>query len=365
MAQTISDMLNPWDATKIPDLSGKVAVVTGGNEGIGAAFCTELLKNNIFKVIIASNDAARHKDAMKHFSKEAGKDVSSKVTFHEMDLGDYDAVRKVVEQIKKETDRIDILDLSAAIGIYKTDIPESTNDKSHALDRHFAVNNVGHAIFAAGLLDLVKQTGKKTSDARIVVMASNLHFSADSSVKWESIEEINTHLGPTLQYNRSKMGNVLFAKKLARNLAQEGYAQQVFVNSIHPGVVKTAQQDGALETYVPKIQTALGEGVVGTAVSASVEGANLAARTLLMKDSPAGALSALYAATSPEVREKGLQGEYIVPNGTVQTADKRALDEKYQDKYWELLQECIRKGYGNSQGADHQEGSTARGSATI
>ncbi|CAG8978813.1 hypothetical protein HYALB_00012213 [Hymenoscyphus albidus] len=347
MAQIISDMLNPWDATKIPDLSGKVAVVTGGNEGIGAAFCTELLKNNIFKVIIASNDAARHKDAMKHFSKEAGKDVSSKVTFNEMDLGDYGAVRKVVEQIKKETDRIDILDLSAAIGMYKTDVPESTSNKSHSLDRHFAVNNVGHAIFADGLLDLVKQTGKKTGDARIVVMASNLHFSADSSVKWESIEEINTHLGPTLQYNRSKMGN------------------QVFVNSIHPGVVKTAQQDGALETYTPKIQAALGAGVVGTAVSASVEGANLAARTLLIKDSPAGALSALYAATSPEVKEKGLQGEYIVPNGTVQTADKRALDEKYQDKFWALLQECIKKGYGNSQGADCEEGSTARGSATI
>ncbi|KAJ4406815.1 hypothetical protein N0V82_010041 [Gnomoniopsis sp. IMI 355080] len=366
MAQVITDMLNPWSADKIPDLSDKVAVVTGGNEGIAAAFCTELFKHNVSKVIIVSNDAARHKDAVAHFTKESGRDlVSNQVVFHEVDLGDYDAVKKVVEQIKNETDRIDILDLSAAIGMYKTDVPESTTDKSHALDRHFAVNNVGHAILADGLLELVKKTGKKTGDARIVVMASNLHFSADSSVKWESIEELNTDLGPTLQYNRSKMGNVLYAKKLARIFKQEGIDDQVFVNSIHPGVVKTAQQDGALETYTEKVQATLGDGIIGNAAASALEGANYAARALLMKDSPAGALSALYAATSPEVKDKKLQGEYIVPNGTVQTADKRALDENYQDKFWTLLQECISKGYGNAQGADHQKGSTVRGSSTV
>lgn len=249
--------------------------------------------------------------------------------------------------------------------MYKTDVPESTSDKSHALDRHFAVNNVGHAMFADGLLTLLKKTGKETGDARIVVMASNLHFQADSGVKWESIDELNTDLGPTLQYNRSKMGNVLYAKKLARIFKEEGIAHQVFVNSVHPGVVKTAQQDGALETYTEKIQATLGSGVVGNAASSALEGANYAARALLMKDTPEGALSALYAATSPEIKEKGLQGEYIVPNGTVQTADKRALDETYQDRFWALLQQCKSRGYGNIRGADHQEGSTTRGSGTI
>jgi hypothetical protein len=84
-----------------------------------------------------------------------------------------------------------------------------------------------------------------------------------------------------------------------------------------------------------------------------------------MKDSPEGALSALYAATSPEVKKKGLNGEYIVPKGTVQEADKRALDEDFQDRYYDLVQECIEKGYGNVKGGDHQEGSKERGSATI
>ncbi|CCG84412.1 protein of unknown function [Taphrina deformans PYCC 5710] len=365
MTEMLHNIMNPWSASKIPSLAGKVAVITGGNEGIGAAFTTELFKNGISKVIIASNDAARYKEAEAHFSKEAGHDVSSKLIFHEMDLGDYDAVHKTVEQIKKETDRIDILNCNAAIGMYKTDVPSSTADKSHAIDRHFACNNVGHAIFAQGLLPIVKDTANKTGDARIVIMASNLHFSAPSDVKFASVEELNSDLGPTLQYNRTKMANVLYAKKLARMFKAEGIDDKLFVNSIHPGVVKTAQQSGVLETYGEKIKETVGDGMVGQAAVTTLETLNHAARAVGMKDSPEGALSSLYAATSPEVKEKGLNGEYIVPNGTVQEADKRALDPAFQDRCYDLIQECIKKNLGNSKGSDHQEGSTVRGSASV
>lgn len=361
----LHNVLNPWSASKIPSLAGKVAVITGGNEGIGAAFTAQLLKNGISKVIIASNDAARYREAEEYFSHEAGHDVSSKVVFHEMDLGDYAGVRSTVEKIKKETDRIDILDCNAAIGMYKTDVPSSTADASHAIDRHFACNNVGHAIFAEGLLPIIKATAKKTGDARVVIMASNLHFSAPKDVHFASIDELNSDLGPTLQYNRTKMGNVLYAKKLARMFKAEGLGDVLFANSIHPGVVKTAQQDGVLETYGEKIKETLGNNALGNAAASTLEGLNHVARAVGMKDSPDGALSALYAATSPEVKAKGLNGAYIVPNGTVQEADKRALDEQFQDRYYNLVQECIKQGYGNSAGADHQEGSQARGSASV
>jgi NAD(P)-dependent dehydrogenase (short-subunit alcohol dehydrogenase family) len=365
MAEMLQNILNPWSASKIPSLAGKVAVLTGGNEGIGAAFTCELLKHGISKVIVASNDAARHQEALAYFNKAAGPEVSLKVIFHLVDLGDYSSVNKVVEEIKNETDRIDILACDAAIGMYRTDVPSSTANNSHAIDRHFACNNVGHAILTQGLLPIIKNTAQETGDVRIVIMASNLHFSASKDVRFSSIDELNTDLGPTLQYNRSKLGSVLYAKKLARILKAEGFGDVIFTNSIHPGVVKTSQQAGAVETYNEKIKTTLGEGVVGTAAVSSLEAISLTARALLMKDSPEGALSALYAATSPEVKKKGLNGEYIVPKGTVQEADKRALDEDFQDRYYDLVQECIEKGYGNVKGGDHQEGSKERGSATI
>lgn len=365
MAEMLHNIINPWSASKIPSLAGKIAVITGGNEGIGAAFTAQLLKNGVTKIIIASNDVARHKNAQEYFSAEAGHDVFAKVVFHEMDLGNYSQVKSAVEKIKKETDRIDILNCNAAIGMYKTDVPTSTSDKSHAIDRHFACNNVGHAIFAESLLPIVKSTAKKTGDARVVIMASNLHFSAPKDVRFASIDELNTDLGPTLQYNRTKLGNVLYAKKLARIFKSEGLEQVLFVNSIHPGVVKTAQQDGVLETYGEKIDETLGDGTLGNAAASTLEGLNHVARAVGMKDSPDGALSSLYAATSPEVKEKGLNGAYIVPNGTEQEADKRALDEQFQDRYYNLVQECIKENYGNSIGADHQAGSQARGSASV
>lgn len=360
-----ANILNPWSASKIPSLAGKVAVITGGNEGIGAAFTTELLKNGLSKVFIASNDPLRHDDAVKHFSKEVGSDVSDKVVFHKMDLGDYTSVRKAVDEIKKATDRVDILNCNAAIGMYKPDVPSSTTEKTYGLDRHFACNNVGHAILTQGLLPLIKQTGAKTQDARIVILASNLHFSCDSSTKFASVDELNRELGPTLQYNRSKMGNVLYAKRLARDFQSEGISHQVFINSVHPGVVKTAQQDGALETYENIIKNTVGDGVVGQAASAALGAANYTARELMMKDTPEGALSSLFAATSPEVKEKGLNGEYIVPNGHTQQADKRALDTNYQDACWNVIQECIEKDVGNVKGFDHAQDDTSRGSATI
>lgn len=365
MASVIHNVLNPWSASKIPSLVGRVAVITGGNEGVGASFVTELFKHDIAKVIIASNDAERHGDAVKHFSKEAGKDVSNKVIFHKMDLGNFSQVKQTVEKIKRETDRIDILNCNAGIGMYSTDVPSNTSNKKHALDRHFACNNVGHAILTQGLLPIIKQTANKSGDARIVIMTSNLHFAASSDVRFASIDELNTDLGPTLQYNRSKLGNTLYTKKLARQIKNEGLADKIFVNCVHPGVVKTAQQDGAVESYSKVIEDSVGDGIVGNAAKSSLIGTNYAARTLLMKDSPEGALSALYAATAEEVKEKGLNGEYIVPNGTVQQADKRTLDEEFQDRLYNLIQECIEKDLGNEQGADHQEGGTARGFSTI
>lgn len=365
MASIISNVLNPWTASKIPSLAGKCAVITGANEGIGAAFTTELLRNDIAKVIILGNDPARHPEAKAYWNKETGTDVSQRVVFHEVDLGDYKAVRQVAEKIKKETDRIDILDCDAAIGMYKTDVPTNTNDKSHAIDRHFACNNVGHAVLTEALLPLIKKTASQTGDVRFVMMASNLHFAAPPSVKFESIDELNTDLGPTLQYNRSKLANVLYTKKLARMFEAEGLKDKIFANCIHPGVVKTAQQDGVLETYGEMIKSTVGDGIVGQAAEKALTGANYVARTVAMKDSPAGALSALFAATSPEVKTSGITGEYIVPNGHVQEADKRALDTDMQDRCYNLIQLCIKEGYGNAEGADHQKSSEVRGSASI
>ena len=368
MPLTIGNPTDIWTVGKIPDLSGKTCVITGGNEGIGAATVNYLLQNQIKHVYNLSNDPARESGAREFWNEEAGSDVAKNVTFYEADLGDYASVRKTVEAIKKQTDTVDILICNAAIGMYTTDVPESSakeaaGNKDHAIDRHFAANNVGHAILTQELLPLVKAAGAKTGDARIVYASSNLHYSCPEETKFASLDELNADLGPTLQYNRSKMANMLYVKKLARNLKQGG-VDNVFVLAIHPGVVATSQQDGVLESYGGIATEKLGE-TAGKVATTLLTAANYAARAVGMKDSLDGSLSTLWSATSPEVREKGYTGEFVVPRGHVQEADKRALDENFQDSCYDLIQKCIKEDWGNSVGADHTKDSTARGSSTI
>lgn len=367
MPLTIGNPADIWTVGKIPDLSGKTCVITGGNEGIGAATVNYLLQNKIKHVYNLSNDPAREAGAREFWNKDAGgADVAKNVTFYEVDLGNYDAVRKAADKIKQQIDSLDILICDAAIGMYATDVPPSTEREGgskQAIDRHFAANNVGHAVLTQELLPLVKAAGKKNGDARIVYLASNLHYSCPSETKFASIDELNADLGPTLQYNRSKMGNVLYVKKLARELKKDG-VDNVFCLSVHPGVVATSQQDGVLESYGNIVKEELGE-TAGSVAETVMVATNHAARAVGMKDSLDGSLSTLWSATSPEIKERGYTGEFVVPRGHVQEADKRALDEGFQDRCWDLIQLCIKQNYANDVGADHTRDSTARGSSTI
>ena len=65
--------------------------------------------------------------------------------------------------------------------------------------------------------------------------SSSLHATAPSGVKFESKEEINEDLGPNNLYARSKLANLLYARYLAKEVANE----PVYINAIHPGAVKT------------------------------------------------------------------------------------------------------------------------------
>lgn len=71
------------------------------------------------------------------------------------------------------------------------------------------------------------------------------------------------------------------------------YIGKIFVNCIHPGVVKTAQQDGVVEAYQKKIIANVGDNVIGQAASSALAGANYVMRAVAEKDSPEG-----YAASS-------------------------------------------------------------------
>ena len=82
-----------WSVDKIPDLSGKVFIVTGGSSGIGKETCKQLLLKNA-KVYLAARSELKAQAALEELEKETGK----KAIFQKLDLGDLDATKRSAQE---------------------------------------------------------------------------------------------------------------------------------------------------------------------------------------------------------------------------------------------------------------------------
>lgn len=113
-----------------PDLSGKVAIVTGGSEGIGYGVTHTLLSHNIAKLFILSVSEEVVNSSLKAIQEEMGESAAKKVTWLQCDLADWKKTKETADIIAKSTDRIDILVNNAARGIMTYQLTE------YGVDRH-------------------------------------------------------------------------------------------------------------------------------------------------------------------------------------------------------------------------------------
>ncbi len=116
-AHTLVPEDQQFDLKDTPDLKGKVAVVTGGSDGIGYGCTYTLLSRGIEKVFIISVSKEVVDKSIDTIKEEIGEEVAKKVTWLECDLADWKAVKETADKIAKSTDRIDILVNNAARGI--------------------------------------------------------------------------------------------------------------------------------------------------------------------------------------------------------------------------------------------------------
>lgn len=114
----------------VPDQSGKVALVTGGSQGIGYAVTHTLLKRNIKKLYILSMSEEVVAGAMDSVKSELGEEAAAKTEWLRCDLSDWKTVTEVAEKVKKGTDRLDILVNNAGRGIMTPQITD------YGVDRH-------------------------------------------------------------------------------------------------------------------------------------------------------------------------------------------------------------------------------------
>ncbi|HEY5930427.1 MAG TPA: SDR family oxidoreductase [Burkholderiales bacterium] len=204
---------------KLFDLSGKVAVITGGSRGLGLQMA-EALGEMGAKVVITARKAGELEEAKAHL-KVMGIDAISVVN----DLQDTDSVKPMVEQILKSQGQIDILvnNAGAVWGALAED---------HPLDAWYKVINLNlTAVFlmsqAVGKLSMIPR-----KYGRIINLASIA-----------GLVGTDPRMMPTIAYNASKGGVV----NLTRSLAVEWALHGITVNAIAPGVFPSKMSKGMID----------------------------------------------------------------------------------------------------------------------
>jgi len=296
---------------EVPDLSGKVAVVTGGSEGIGYGCTHTLLAHNISKLFIISKSQEVVDGALKSISEELGPETAQKVTWMKCDLTDWKAVTQTAKKISESTDRLDILINNAARGIMTYQLTK------YGVDEHMALNHMAHVILTSHLLPLLKETVLKGNTARIVCLGSNVHQSTPSDCKFASLAELNQDLGPNTQYARSKLAQMLYCKYLSKHLTSK--YPKILANSVHPGFVDTRQSNEHIHEAYP-----LG----GYGMSVGMKP--------FKKSQWEGCVSAMFAATKTEK-----SGQYICPPARPETGSKMAQDEELAESLMKLTKEVV------------------------
>ena len=119
-----------FDLKDTPDLKGKVAVITGGSEGIGYGASHTLLSHGLEKLFILSVSQEVVDKSIDAIKEEMGEEIAKKVTWLECDISDWKKVKQTADKIASSTDRIDILINNAARGIMTYQLTD------YGVDRH-------------------------------------------------------------------------------------------------------------------------------------------------------------------------------------------------------------------------------------
>ncbi len=222
-----------WTAADIPDLAGKVAVVTGANSGLGLESAKALAGAGA-QVVMAARSQEKAQAAYAEI-KAAYPEASLEIV--ELDLASLDSVRKAARSIAESHTQVDILLNNA--GLMAT--PEGRT--ADGFETQFGVNHLGHWVLTAELLPALLAADA----ARVVTVTSTAHHFG------RAVDPENPNLEgnykPWKAYGQSKLANYHFALGLQDEFEKRGLAAQSLV--AHPGLshtnlqVRTADQGGA------------------------------------------------------------------------------------------------------------------------
>lgn len=192
-------------------------LLTGGTSGIGAVATRKLAATGA-TVAIVGRDETRGR----RLADEVTTEMDGRVRFHEADLADQAAVRRLATDVTTTYDRLDVLAHNAGLSTSERTI---TDD---GIELTFAVNHLAPYLLTYELMDLLRAT----APARVVVTASGVHARGDLAFDDLRLEEDYSALDA---YARSKLANVAFTIELVDRLDDDD--SDIVANCFHPGFV--------------------------------------------------------------------------------------------------------------------------------
>ena len=287
-----------WTVARLGDQSGRVAIVTGANSGIGFETARVLAAKGATVVMACRNlDKANLKaDEIRATNPDA------KVEVMQLDLSDLDSVKRFAEEFRAKYTRLDLLINNAGIMV------PPYGKTAQGFETQFGVNHLGHFALTGALIDLITST----PGSRIVTVSSVAHLFGKidfSDLNWENGYKAQA------AYGQSKLANLLFTYELQRRLAAAG--KDTLAVAAHPGWTETNLQEHA-------------------------KGVKFLNR-FLAQDPPMGALPTLYAATAPDVNG----AEYFGPSGFLEMngppkkvkSNKRSHDRNVAERLWHISED--------------------------
>jgi NAD(P)-dependent dehydrogenase (short-subunit alcohol dehydrogenase family) len=294
-----------WTTADIPDLTGKVIVITGANSGIGFEATREFARKGAH-TILACRNLEKGQIALDQIKAEIP-DASAEIM--QLDLASLESVRQFVKDFKAKYDRLDILLNNAGIMM----VPYGKTEDG--FERQFGTNHLGHFALTGLLIDLLS----KTADARVVNVSSNGH--RFGKMDFDDLMYEDNKYSSIGAYARSKLANLLFTYELQRRL--EAQDLDVIAVAAHPGNSDTNLGTHLQEHPAYKIMQPI-FGRMGQSAAM-------------------GALPSIRAAVDLDVAGS----EYFGPSGTMETqgypilvpSNKASQNQADAQKLWEISEE--------------------------
>lgn len=285
-------MAQSWTPADIPNLSGRVFVVTGATSGLGLANAAQLARHG-GQVVVTGRDPDRLRSAWEEVSAASQGPQPDQVL---LDLADLSSVRTAAAEIMALHDTIHVLINNA--GIMAPPLSRTVDD----FESQIGTNHLGHFALT-GLLLPAMPTDDATADARVVTVASGAHRMG--KVDLDDLNYRNRRYESWQAYGQTKLANLLFTRELSRRATSAGLKLKAV--AAHPGWSATNLQFAG---------PAMAQNVVGRTITRTVN-------AVVGQSAEIGSWPQVRAATDPGVES----GQYYGPDGFMEMRGKPVLVE--------------------------------------